>query len=278
MPLNGEGIVGAAGTVNILTKNDDPVRGYLIDYFTVLANDALLDGVCRIYKGFSANPDAQVAASGVGRQDTAEGPYYVPPGGTLLFAFAGLTPGVKAIVTYVGNPTSEPPLQQGKLTFLQPLTIDISPVPITVNQLLPNVVFVNPSRSGNVAGPGDETTSYFAPAGFVDQVLALQMAVAAVPGATVPEYHYLEVRQGPFPNIQILYGRQDANAQISYQFGGWYDAKIEGIPVENAWLLAQTLYATPTVPIVFYYNNGSNNTQTNDRIYWVTVLRREIPT
>lgn len=269
MPLQGEVTIGAAGTGTVISKNDDPVNGYLIDFYSVLANDALLDGVCRIYRGISASPDAQLAASAVARQDTAEGPYYLPPGGILLFSFSGLTPGVKAIVTYVGNPTATPPLQQGKLTFQQPLTVDVSSIPFVTPISL---VEISLPQTATIPPASTVGWQYLAPAGFIDRMKSLQLNISIVPGVTCASgsVHVLSVGQGGvdgFGNLNFvgnLRGQSLACQPITFAYTDWFIATYNAIPLEGAGVALQALYASEVEPIGFSYFNGSANNQTND--------------
>jgi hypothetical protein len=272
MSLDGQGVIAADGTAVVVIKNDNPVNGFLAEFFTVQGQDTL-DGICRIYRGLGIGENSRLAGSALGRNDQAEGPYYLASGGVLTFVFSEMTPGVNVIVSHVGTVVTTPPQQQGKLTFANPLPVDKSAQPVTETRL----EYIDVSQTTNVLSGNLEISTIQPPViGVYYRLVALQLFAFDVPGATTG-HHFFQI-EGAGPggiSVANMFGYSWWPHLLSFNGMAWYWATKEVFPENPAAqvIAIQSYRAELGAAIEIVYKNDTDATQTVDRTITALVER-----
>jgi hypothetical protein len=155
----------------------------------------------------------------------------------------------------------------GRPDFTTPGTQESGQHVATQNR--PDIRTAEPADAGNLAASSGERIEIYAPAESVYNVVGLKIDVPSIGNATSGN-HYVYVKVGINPQVNLLYGNSDYNQEISYDRSHWRFAKRADPPDTAAQQeVISRLKATESMPMAFRYYNNSDATQAGDRSYQV---------
>jgi len=245
-------IVDANGDATVTLQNPSTVKGLRIENLAVqIANEDSVPN-CEVFNGFAVTPN-RIAATGVGHDDVAVGPYYLPPGGFLTVVWNGATPGLSAHAWLTSSPVSLAPVDLGTLRFAG--AVGSGRKLVGINELDAVAVGVGVSR----------VIDFSPPDGKLWRITGMRL-FCNPPGGAASGTHRFEVRTVGETTVFITQGSSGFANTVRFEWSEWKTTVAPEPVDDSATLIA--LYAIlidPLNPLRVVYVNLTNVVQNNAR-------------